>query len=99
MAEKTYIPAATRRAVEERDAYTCLYCGAQGDVTMDHVIPEADGGPTVETNLVCCCADCNSKKGVIDVDLFATYLERRGRGRASVILQRVKLHLEISRDK
>ena len=96
---ETYIPAKTRRAVEERDAFTCLYCGAQDDLTLDHVIPEADGGPTVETNLVVCCASCNTKKGVIDVDLFAEYLQRRGIGRAAVILHRIRLHLEISRDK
>jgi 5-methylcytosine-specific restriction endonuclease McrA len=96
--EKTYIPAAVRRAVETRDGSRCVYCGSRDDMTLDHVIPEADGGPTVETNLVCCCAACNTMKGVIDVDLFAIHLERRGFGRADAILLRIKLRLEMSRD-
>lgn len=94
---ETYIPAAIRRAVEERDGKRCVYCGSRDDMTLDHVIPEAEGGPTAETNLVCCCATCNSTKGVIDVDLFAIHLQRRGRGSAALLLQRVKLHLELSR--
>jgi len=97
VAEKTYIPAAVRRAVESRDGSRCVYCGSREEITLDHVVPEAEGGPTVETNLVCCCASCNTTKGVIDVDLFAIHLERRGFGRASVILQRVMLRLEASR--
>jgi 5-methylcytosine-specific restriction endonuclease McrA len=97
LVSETYIPAAIRRAVETRDGDRCAYCGNLGATTLDHVVSELDGGPTVETNLVVCCADCNSRKGCIDADLFAQYLERRGKGRVSVILERIRLRLEASR--
>lgn len=93
----TYIPAAVRAAVEARDGDRCVYCGSREDMTLDHVIPEADGGPTTETNLVCCCASCNNIKGVIDMDLFAIHLQRRGVGRADIIVQRVLIRLQASR--
>lgn len=51
-----------RAAVFERDRGRCFYCGAEA-VVLDHVIPRARGGMTVEFNLVACCRTCNSIKG------------------------------------
>jgi 5-methylcytosine-specific restriction endonuclease McrA len=42
----------------------CLYCGAIGKVTQDHVIPLERGGRHSEGNLVPCCQPCNSSKGI-----------------------------------
>lgn len=44
----------------------CAYCGieAEGeDVTLDHVIPVSRGGTDRMSNMVLCCAKCNTKKG------------------------------------
>ena len=32
-------------------------------MTLDHVIPKSKGVDNSWENLVCCCSDCNSKKG------------------------------------
>jgi 5-methylcytosine-specific restriction endonuclease McrA len=52
----------TRRAVLERDAHNCVYCGARAD-TIDHVKPRSRGGPHSWTNVVAACGRCNHKKG------------------------------------
>ena len=49
-----------------RDKYSCQYCSKKitmSDGTYDHVVPRAQGGKTEWTNIVTCCAPCNSKKG------------------------------------
>lgn len=91
----TYIPADVRRAVENRDGHRCVYCQrSRGVMTLDHVTPEVDGGPTEAGNLVVCCEWCNNRKGSIDMDLFARFLERRGFGPWRAIVKRVNLHLK-----
>ncbi|MGR3436643.1 MAG: HNH endonuclease [Shimia sp.] len=46
-----------------RDAFSCQYCGAKGDLTFDHVVPRAKGGVTSWENVVAACSSCNLKKG------------------------------------
>ncbi|MGN6607184.1 MAG: HNH endonuclease [Jatrophihabitans sp.] len=52
----------TRRAVLERDAHICVYCGVKAD-TIDHVRPRSRGGAHIWTNVVAACARCNHRKG------------------------------------
>jgi 5-methylcytosine-specific restriction endonuclease McrA len=53
----------TRRAVFARDNWTCQYCGDQGTLTVDHVIPRSKGGGSTWDNIVASCAPCNRRKG------------------------------------
>ena len=53
------------RAVMERDAYRCKHCDTHLDLTCDHIVAEAKGGPTTLVNLQTLCRSCNSKKGVL----------------------------------
>ena len=49
-----------------RDLYTCQYCNdvfSQHDLTIDHVIPRANGGKTNFENTVTACKPCNHNKG------------------------------------
>lgn len=69
-----------RRSVFARDAFTCSYCGAQGmteDLTLDHVIPRAQGGTTVWENVVCACVGCNQRKAHRTPDQAGMKLRRR----------------------
>lgn len=55
----------SRRNVAKRDHYTCQYCGAQPgaeDITVDHVVPRAQGGASSWTNCVAACIRCNARK-------------------------------------
>jgi 5-methylcytosine-specific restriction endonuclease McrA len=55
----------SRRNVAKRDHYTCQYCGAQPGtegLTIDHVLPRAQGGQSGWTNCVAACVPCNARK-------------------------------------
>ncbi|XVF42095.1 hypothetical protein PTKIN_Ptkin01aG0332600 [Pterospermum kingtungense] len=53
----------SRKSVLVRDNFTCQYCSARENLTIDHVLPVARGGEWKWENLVTACAKCNSKKG------------------------------------
>ena len=50
-----------RRAILERDG-KCLACGANEDLTLDHIVPRSKGGSDAEDNLQTLCRKCNSAK-------------------------------------
>jgi 5-methylcytosine-specific restriction endonuclease McrA len=55
----------SRKALVKRDRSTCQYCGKKltaSQITIDHVLPRAQGGITSFTNCVVCCQICNNKK-------------------------------------
>lgn len=56
----------SRRNIFKRDHYTCQYCGRQpgsAELTIDHVVPRAQGGESRWDNCVLACVECNAKKG------------------------------------
>jgi len=54
----------SRKNILKRDQHQCQYCGRRSvPMTIDHVIPKERGGKDTWDNLVCCCHDCNRKKG------------------------------------
>ncbi|MDF7818173.1 HNH endonuclease [Runella sp. MFBS21] len=53
----------TRQNIFKRDSHRCVYCGAQEDLTLDHVMPKSRGGRTSWDNLVTACKRCNTRKG------------------------------------
>ena len=55
----------SRRNVYKRDHYTCQYCGSQPgseELTIDHVLPRAQGGTSSWENCVLACIGCNKRK-------------------------------------
>ena len=69
LTEYDRLPAAavtfSRRNIFKRDHYTCQYCGKQPggeELTLDHVIPRAQGGESRWENCVLACLDCNKRK-------------------------------------
>ncbi len=56
----------SRANIYARDNHTCQYCTrrfATTQLTYDHVIPVARGGPKTWENIVTCCVPCNRRKG------------------------------------
>jgi len=47
---------------QARFNYMCAYCGAGGDMTMDHVVPLSRGGNHGVGNIVPACISCNASK-------------------------------------
>ena len=52
-----------RRDIKEKWHYKCAYCGDGNNLTIDHVVPRCKGGTDFTKNVVCCCSDCNQRKG------------------------------------
>lgn len=55
-----------RRNLFARDRNRCQYCGKHfpsSELTLDHVVPRAQGGGDSWQNLVCACVPCNARKG------------------------------------
>ena len=55
-----------RRNLFARDSNTCQYCGkrfSMSELSLDHVIPRSQQGPTTWENVVCACHKCNVRKG------------------------------------
>jgi len=54
-----------RRNLFKRDRQTCQYCGTQpaaDELTIDHIVPRAQGGLSSWTNCVLACVKCNHRK-------------------------------------
>jgi hypothetical protein len=63
-----YLPKALRRRIAAESGYRCGYCLTEQQVSgaplhIEHLIPEARGGASKESNLWLSCAWCNSFKG------------------------------------
>src|SRR5947209_8496936 len=55
----------SRRNIFRRDHSTCQYCGARpgsAELTIDHVVPRAQGGTSTWENCVLACVECNARK-------------------------------------
>ena len=63
-ANRTYIPAYTKKLVFIRDNHRCVKCGSTKDFELHHIIPPAMGGSSSLENLQLLCRDCNRMKGV-----------------------------------
>lgn len=57
------IPDALRMAVYDRDGWRCLHCGAEENLSLDHIQPWSLGGADTMENLQTLCRSCNSRKG------------------------------------
>lgn len=66
-----------RHNVFKRDNNSCVYCGTNRDLTLDHVMPKSRGGKTQWENLVAACKRCNSKKGHFTPDEAKMPLRRK----------------------
>lgn len=55
-------PRSVIRAVWDRDGWECRHCGSHRQLTIDHIVPVAKGGPNTIDNLQTLCAPCNGRK-------------------------------------
>jgi len=52
----------SKNAVLRRDNHICAYCKKKA-MTIDHIIPRCQDGPSTWLNTVASCRECNLKKG------------------------------------
>ncbi len=82
-------PAFTRFNLFLRDEFTCQYCGTQGDLTFDHVIPRSKGGRTTWENVVAACSSCNLRKANLSIANANMHLRRKAYRPTAMQLQNV----------
>ena len=72
------IRADLRLAIYLRDRFTCVYCLADlhgahpQDITLDHLVPDSDGGSNDPANLVTACRSCNCSRQDTPLRRFAS---------------------------
>jgi len=69
-----------KKEIWYRDSGECQYCGKKvtlNEMHWDHVHPSSKGGKTNWTNIVCCCLDCNKKKGNKSLQEFGVPLRNK----------------------
>ena len=59
-----------RSLIKLRDNHTCVYCGSNENLTIDHVRPRCRGGETTASNCVTACLSCNQAKGSLQLEHF-----------------------------
>jgi len=75
---RTRVPRELAERVASQAGHQCGYCRTQERIVgaameVDHIVPEAAGGPTEETNLWLACTPCNRhKSGRLDAIDAAT---------------------------
>lgn len=57
-----------RNYIIEKLGASCLNCGSEEDITLDHIIPVSKGGLNTLSNLQPLCRPCNSTKGTKTID-------------------------------
>ena len=63
--------ALTNHNLFARDNWTCSYCGLRfpaSELTREHIIPRARGGPNSWSNCTSSCRSCNTRKGCLTPD-------------------------------
>lgn len=58
-------PRFRKKVLFNRDGWKCQYCGTKlgwHNITIEHVMPQARGGPTSWLNCVSACRPCNRRK-------------------------------------
>lgn len=58
-------PSVDHRTISERDGMGCFFCAAEreGEMTIEHLVPRAHGGPNHLSNKFRACRPCNSMAG------------------------------------
>ena len=70
----------SRRNLFKRDHMTCQYCGDRPggpELTIDHVVPRAQGGVSTWENCVLACVECNTRKANRTPDQARMHLRKR----------------------
>ncbi|GAC1640550.1 MAG: hypothetical protein NVS9B14_22080 [Candidatus Acidiferrum sp.] len=83
-----------RQAIHAREEGFCFYClrrlEEEEEKTLDHVVPQVDGGGNSYRNLVSSCADCNCYKSRQPAGDYLRRLYREGRLTAAELSERLQ---------
>lgn len=87
------VPRGLWKGVVRRDRGACVYCGCRKGLSVDHVLPRADGGQNVPSNLLTSCLRCNKLRHRCPMRYWIQWCEDLGFGTAATVSMRIVLAL------
>ena len=73
-----------RLAIYIRDGLCCCYCGKGVEdgvrLSLDHVMPDVNGGDNSASNLTTACLDCNTRRGNMTLEDWCRKFTRKRNG-------------------
>jgi len=52
-----------RNDIKESWNHKCAYCDSEDNLTIDHIVPQCNGGLDIKKKVISCCHSCNQSKG------------------------------------
>lgn len=86
-----------RELIYSQKGHKCYYCGKKMDrnqMTVDHIIPQDVGGPTITNNLALACHKCNGEKSNMNAMQYKQYLGKKTSAERIEYSQRIQLENE-----
>lgn len=80
--------------------YRCCYCKekvVEEDMTIDHMYPQAFGGPTITNNMLPSCKMCNNEKGNLNTSQYKAFLKAKEKGNLDDFRRKIKKYQEFIR--
>ena len=75
---------------KEYFGYKCAYCGKQGALTKEHVVPVSKGGGFTVDNIIPACPHCNSSKKNRDLEEWYTNQDYYKKERYTEVIEFLK---------
>jgi len=69
------ISCASKQNVFKRDGFKCWYCGSKHALTVDHIVPQCEGGRLAWNNVITSCKSCNNRKDRMSVEEFCRQMK------------------------
>lgn len=73
---KRGLSAEVAKALLGRKPLGCAFCGAVGDLHLDHDVPKSRGGGNDLGNLQWLCPPCNTGKGALTTEEFFAHIQK-----------------------
>ena len=79
----------------------CCYCGKiipEEEMTIDHMYPQAFGGPTITNNMLPSCKKCNNEKGDLNPSQYKAYLKAKEKGEINKFRAEIQKYRKFMRE-
>ena len=67
------------------------------EMTIDHMYPQAFGGPTITNNMLPSCKKCNNEKGNLNTSQYKAFLRAKEKGELEEFRRKIKKYQDFIR--
>lgn len=88
-----------KRIIRQRDQYTCIYCGASSNLSLDHIIPLSKGGGKINIhNIVTSCVPCNALRSNTSIEEWVDIIAEEQKINAKLLFLKIHFRQYFSRE-